>query len=149
MEKGNIKENNALFETEHSIEVQLPFLQYCLKDFKIVPLVVGYCHRDLISQILNILKANTASTLVIISSDLSHYHDYQQAQMMDNKTIDKILDFNSSITGEYACGCFAVNGFLDYALRQQWKIQLIKKANSGDILGSKKEVVGYASFILY
>ena len=134
---------------EHSLEVQLPFLQYCLNDFKIVPIVVGYCQPGTISSILSVLKVNDPSTLVVVSSDLSHYHPYQEAQVLDNTTINKILNYDNSLAGEDACGCFAVNGLLDYANSEKWKIKLIKKANSGDVLGGKKEVVGYASFVLY
>ena len=134
---------------EHSLEVQLPFLQYCLTDFKLVPIVVGYCQPRTISDILSVLKVNDPSTLVVVSSDLSHYHPYQEAQTLDNETINKILNYDNSLAGEDACGCFAVNGLLDYASIQKWKIKLTKKANSGDVLGGKQEVVGYASFILY
>ena len=134
---------------EHSLEVQLPFLQYCLNDFKIVPIVVGYCQPGTVSSILKVLKVDDSSTLIVVSSDLSHYHPYQEAQILDNKTINKILNYDNSVAGEDACGCFAVNGLLDYANSRKWKIKLIKKANSGDILGAKQEVVGYASFVLY
>ncbi|MFT6986822.1 MAG: AmmeMemoRadiSam system protein B [Psychromonas sp.] len=134
---------------EHSLEVQLPFLQCCLDNFKIVPIVVGQNSPHTIKEILNVLKVDDGSTLVVVSSDLSHYHPYQQAKILDNNTIDKILNYDHTLTGEDACGCFSVNGLLDYAHSQRWKIKLIQKTNSGDILGSKKEVVGYASFILY
>ncbi|MCW8995989.1 MAG: AmmeMemoRadiSam system protein B [Psychromonas sp.] len=137
-------------QLEHSLEVQLPFLQSCLNDFKIVPIVVGYCPPHIITRILTLLDVNNASTLVVVSSDLSHYHPYLQAQKLDNKSINKILNYDSTLTGEDACGCFSVNGLLDYAKREKWKIKLIKKANSGDIVSShKNEVVGYASFVLY
>jgi len=135
--------------SEHSLEVQLPFLQSCLIDFQIVPIVVGYCQAYRVSRILNTLKANNSSTLVVVSSDLSHYHPYQQARLLDEKTISQILNYDGTLQGDNACGCFAVNGLLDYAKSVQWKIRLINKANSGDILGDKREVVGYASFILY
>ncbi len=141
--------NNQAHALEHSLEVQLPFLQYCLADFKLLPIVVGYCQPDTISNILHTLKANDPSTLVVVSSDLSHYHTYQEAQRLDNHTINKILNYDNSLAGEDACGCFAVNGLLDYAKCQKWKIKLIKKANSGDTAGDKQRVVGYGSFILY
>ncbi len=141
--------NNQAHSLEHSLEVQLPFLQYCLADFKLLPIVVGYCQPRTISNILRELKVNEPSTLVVVSSDLSHYHPYREAQQLDNQSINKILNYDSSLAGENACGCFAVNGLLDYAKSQQWKIRLIKKANSGDTAGDKQKVVGYGSFILY
>ena len=141
--------NDSAHLLEHSLEVQFPFLQYCLNDFKLVPIVVGYCQPGTISNILRVLQVNVPSTLVVVSSDLSHYHPYQEAQILDNQTIDKILNFDNCLAGEDACGCFAVNGLLEYASLEKWKIKLVKKANSGDVLGGKREVVGYASFILY
>jgi AmmeMemoRadiSam system protein B len=134
---------------EHSLEVQLPFLQYCLNDFQIVPIVVGYCQPETVSDLLKVLKVDDPDTLVVVSSDLSHYHPYQEAQQLDNQTINKILDFDNRLAGDNACGCFAVNGLLDYAKNEHWKIKLVKKANSGDLFAGKNEVVGYASFILY
>lgn len=140
---------NAAHLLEHSLEVQLPFLQYCLHDFEILPMVVGICQPQLINDILTELQVNTSSTLVIISSDLSHYHPYREAQRLDNKTLHKILDYNTQLSDFDACGCYAVNGLLAYAKGQSWRIKLINNANSADTLGDKKKVVGYASFILY
>ena len=81
--------------------------------------------------------------------DLSHFHAYEQAQAIDNDTITRILAFKTDITPENACGCYALNGFLDYCKKELLKIKLVNHANSGDIFGDKKEVVGYASFIVY
>lgn len=134
---------------EHSLEVQLPFLQRSLQNFELVPIVVGQCSAQHISKILEILQVNEPGTLIVISSDLSHYHPYQEAQILDNRTIHKILNYEHNLKGEDACGCYAVNGLLSYAQKQHWPVKLLKKANSGDTFGSKKEVVGYASFILY
>ncbi|WP_028863601.1 AmmeMemoRadiSam system protein B [Psychromonas aquimarina] len=134
---------------EHSLEVQLPFLQTCLQDFTIVPIVVGQCQPQLVSELLSVLQADDPSTVVIVSTDLSHYHSYQQAQILDSQSIDKILNYEANLHGQDACGCYAVNGLLDYAAKQGWKIKLTAQANSGDTLGNKQQVVGYASFILY
>ncbi|PKH02499.1 AmmeMemoRadiSam system protein B [Psychromonas sp. MB-3u-54] len=134
---------------EHSLEVQLPFLQRALHDFELVPIVVGQCSEQDVSRILAILQVDEPGTLVVVSSDLSHYHSYQEAQLLDDRTIQHILNYEYNLKGEDACGCYAINGLLSYAKKQHWAIKLLKKANSGDTLGSKKEVVGYASFILY
>lgn len=146
---GLVKINDQAHLLEHALEVQLPFLQYCLDDFKIVPIVVGQCQPDTISAILDALQVNDAESLVIVSSDLSHYHAYQQAQVLDEITINKIINYNATLVGDDACGCYCVNGLLAYANSQKWQIKLLKKANSGDVLEAKEEVVGYASFILY
>ncbi|MFT6925797.1 MAG: AmmeMemoRadiSam system protein B [Psychromonas sp.] len=134
---------------EHSLEVQLPFLQGSLQNFVLVPILVGQCSTQQVCKILETLEVNEPGTLVVVSSDLSHYHSYQQAQILDNRTIQHILNYDHHLEGEDACGCYAVNGLLSYAKKQHWPIKLLKKANSGDTFGSKKEVVGYASFILY
>lgn len=147
LKAGLVSDNNAAHLQEHSLEVQLPFLQHCLDDFQIVPIVVGFTPPHTIKEILDTLQANDSSTLVVVSSDLSHYHAYQQAQILDNNSIHKILNYENSLAPEDACGCYAVNGFLSYAQSQNWQRQLISQANSGDISGTKKEVVGYASFI--
>ncbi|MGB5446890.1 MAG: AmmeMemoRadiSam system protein B [Psychromonas sp.] len=134
---------------EHSLEVQLPFLQRCLQEFVLVPIVVGYCSAEHICKIFDELKVSQADTLVVVSSDLSHYHPYPQAQSLDDKTIEHILNYEYHLKGGNACGCYALNGLLRYAQNQNWAIKLLKKANSGDTFGSKNEVVGYASFILF
>ncbi|WP_019615162.1 AmmeMemoRadiSam system protein B [Psychromonas ossibalaenae] len=134
---------------EHSLEVQLPFLQSCLQDFTIVPIVVGQCPPSLVSDLLNTLEADQPSTLVVVSTDLSHYHSYRQAQLLDSQSIEKILSNDNNLHGQDACGCYAVNGLLDYAAKKGWKIKLTAQANSGDTLGDKQQVVGYASFVLY
>jgi len=134
---------------EHSLEVQLPFLQTCLHDFSLVPIVVGQCFSKSISEILNVLEVNEPSTLVVVSSDLSHFHSYKKAQLLDQITIAQILNYEYGLAGEDACGCYAVNGLLRYAKSQNWHVTLVEKANSGDICDRKSEVVGYASFVFY
>ena len=147
LEAGLVSSCDQAHLQEHSLEVQLPFLQYCLESFQIVPIVVGLCQPNNIKEILNLLQVNDSSTLVVVSSDLSHYHTYQQAQVLDNNSVRKILNYENNLHPEDACGCYAVNGFLSYAQSQNWQAQLISQANSGDISGTQKEVVGYASFI--
>ena len=146
---GLVKIDDRAHLLEHSLEVQLPFLQYCLKNFAVVPIVVGQCQPETVSAILNTLQVNDGKSLIIVSSDLSHYHSYQQAQILDDLSINKINNYVATITGDEACGCYAINGLLTYADAQKWQIKLLKKANSGDVLKAKEEVVGYASFILY
>ncbi|MCP5076757.1 MAG: AmmeMemoRadiSam system protein B [Psychromonas sp.] len=137
---------------EHSIEVQLPFIQMLFEDIPILPIVIGQCSSDKVCQLLNEL-ALTQQDLLIISSDLSHFHNYQQANMIDKDTCNKILNFATNITGEQACGAYAINGLLSYAKIQNWQIELISQINSGDKAnqraGDKQRVVGYGSFRLY
>lgn len=141
---------------EHCLEVQLPFLQVCLQDFVILPIVVGDCHPSTVSHILNALHPGPAD-LIVISTDLSHYHNYQQARLIDKQTISKILDLDSSLQPEQACGCYALNGLLHWCAEQQGQFQLVSCANSGDIVINdsdnnakiKQRVVGYASFTMH
>ncbi|WP_243977917.1 AmmeMemoRadiSam system protein B [Vibrio natriegens] len=141
---------------EHSLEVQLPFLQYCLNDFTLLPIVVG---RDLHGYVKRILEAvtQTPNTLIVVSSDLSHYHPYSEANEIDADTIQRVLSFGSNIHPERACGCNAINGLLDFAKEQHWEIKCINYTNSGDVMAHHENrapepsegVVGYASFILF
>lgn len=134
---------------EHALEVQLPFLQYRLtNDFQILPITVGEATPTQVGKVLTAL-ADLPDSLIVISTDLSHYHPYAQARALDRDTISRIIDFNPNIKPEDACGCYALNGLLHFAQALNWRIKLLKHANSGDINHNKNEVVGYASFILY
>ncbi len=133
---------------EHSVEVQLPFLQRVAGDFEILPLVAGDADPEEISEkILGILDDDS---MLIISSDLSHYHDYSTAVRLDRKAIGCIekIDY-SAFAGEEACGKIPVMAVLHIAKRLGWKCKLLNYANSGDVSGDRESVVGYASFAFY
>jgi AmmeMemoRadiSam system protein B len=135
---------------EHSLEVQLPFLHFCLPSFQLVPIVVGRCPPEIIANIVTVF-AQSPDTLVVVSSDLSHYHGYLDAQDIDHKTITKIEHLEPIIQADEACGCDAINGLLYFCNLHHWQVQLIQQANSGDSspYGDKNKVVGYASFIFH
>jgi AmmeMemoRadiSam system protein B len=145
---GLVSEFDEAHRWEHSLEVQLPFLQYCLKAFTLVPIVVGACDPDTIDAILS-LYVDAPDTLFVISSDLSHYHQAAEAQLIDAETIGNILALEPCLQPIDACGCNAINGFLLFCRENTWQLQLIKKGNSGDYCDHKEKVVGYASFALY
>lgn len=132
---------------EHAIEVQLPFLQYQLGDFSLIPLVVGDCPAETVSRALE--QIMTDDTLIVVSSDLSHYLSKEIAELQDDYTIRQILQFSETLTGDQACGCYALNGALHWAHQQQLDIELLAKCNSGDTSHDKERVVGYAAFALY
>jgi len=133
-------------ENEHSLEVQLPFLQQVLDDFSLIPIVAGTASTELVAQVIDTLW-DAKETLVVISSDLSHYHDYKTAQQLDNTTSKAILDLNySAIESKNACGFTAVNGLLLFAKKYHLKPSIIDVRNSGDTAGDKKSVVGYGSY---
>ncbi|SFC43185.1 AmmeMemoRadiSam system protein B [Pseudoalteromonas denitrificans] len=140
--------NDKVHLWEHSLEVQLPFLQHCLNDIEIIPILVGQCDTALVINILTFLFEQD-EFLIVVSSDLSHFHPNNEAIKLDQNTINKILKFDCDIQPNQACGCFALNGFLEFSKRQNWQIELANKANSSIVNSISNEVVGYASFILY
>ena len=127
---------------EHSLEVQLPFLQNVLQDFHIDPILTG----DLTPQ--EGAKLVDRDAFFIISSDLSHYYPYAQAIERDERTIKLIesLDVENFMIGGDACGKMGIAIIMQLARKKGWKIKLLKYANSGDTAGPKTEVVGYAAF---
>jgi AmmeMemoRadiSam system protein B len=134
----------AAHAQEHSLEVQLPFLQAVLDDFKLVPLVVGDATPAEVAQVLETLWGGP-ETLLVISSDLSHYLPYRVAQAIDQGTVQHILNLNGSLTHNQACGATPVNGLLLAASKHHLQAQFLGLCNSGDTAGDKDLVVGYAS----
>jgi AmmeMemoRadiSam system protein B len=132
---------------EHSLEVQLPFLQRTLGDFLLVPLVVGDATPEEISEILEILWTDP-ETLVVVSSDLSHYHNYDTARRLDSETSRNIesLDYRA-IKYDHACGRNPVNGLLLYAARHGLNATTLDLRNSGDTAGPRDQVVGYGTYV--
>ena len=134
---------------EHCLEVQIPFLQTILENFEIMPLVIGdISPKEISKKIINILDENT---LLIISSDLSHFHDYDTATHLDQNTIQAIqnLDYNKMEKDGDACGKTPILTIIDIAQKLKWKCKLLNYKNSGDVTHEKSQVVGYASFAFY
>jgi len=130
---------------EHSLEVQLPFLQRVLGQFALVPLVVGEATAQEVAQVLERLWGGP-ETLIVISSDLSHYLPYEEARRTDGITAKAILGFDTGISHEQACGATPIAGALIVARQHGLTPQLLDLRNSGDTAGGKGQVVGYASF---
>lgn len=136
-------------EREHCLEVQLPFCQREFSDFEILPLVVGDCPEEAVVTLLDKIWGGQ-ETLIIISSDLSHYLPYYQAVEMDNRTCLHIDTLEGdSLQHESACGYFPLRGFLAYARQRGLYARLLEKCNSGDTAGEKSRVVGYAAYHFY
>lgn len=135
-------------EQEHSLEVQLPFLQKVLEDFEVIPMVVGDTHFSEVRDVLERLWGGS-ETLIVVSTDLSHFLCYYDAKRVDAHTISKIHDFKSTIRSNEACGHFPLNGALALAKERNMTINKAKHCNSGDSTGSRDRVVGYASFALF
>ena len=130
---------------EHSLEVQLPFLQSVLDDFELLPLAVGEATSEEVAEVLEALWGG-AETLIVISSDLSHFLPYQTAQLVDSETVQNILSLQGPLNHEQACGGTPVNGLMLAAKQHHLQPHLLDLRNSGDTAGDKNRVVGYASF---
>jgi len=133
---------------EHSLEVQLPFLQAVLDDFELVPVVVGRCEPELVADVIDAVWGGP-ETLIVISSDLSHYLPYAAARETDANTCGRILSKATTLTGDEACGACAVNGLMSAQHCEQLAVEAIDLRNSGDTAGNKSRVVGYGAFILH
>jgi len=131
-------------EREHSLEVQLPFLQTQLGGFTLVPLVVGDADAEAVAQVLERLWGGD-DTLIVISSDLSHYLRYEQARAADQATVRRILALDAGLGAHEACGAAAINGALLAARRHRLAPRLLALCNSGDTAGDRDRVVGYGA----
>lgn len=140
--------SDAAHAQEHSLEVQLPFLQTVLGPFQLVPLAIGQASADEVAQVVERLWGGP-ETLIVISSDLSHFHGYQEARTIDGTTAKQILALEQLTSFEQACGALPINSLLAVARRRGMHIERVAQCNSGDTAGDKSRVVGYASFALY
>jgi hypothetical protein len=131
---------------EHALEVQLPFLQMTLHDFTLLPLAVGDASAEDVAEVLLRLWGGD-ETLIVISSDLSHYLPYEVSRLVDQKTVQDILKLRPGITHDEACGATPINGLLLAARQHHLTPHLLDLRNSGDTAGPRDGVVGYAAFI--
>lgn len=129
---------------EHAIEVQLPFLQCVLDHFAILPIAVGQTDARSVAAVIEALWGGP-ETLILVSSDLSHYHPYRQAQLRDKATLAQIQQLDPRIEPEQACGAGPINGLLLAALRHHLRPHVLDLRNSGDTAGDRNRVVGYAA----
>ncbi|HVM47670.1 MAG TPA: AmmeMemoRadiSam system protein B [Candidatus Acidoferrum sp.] len=133
---------------EHSVEVQVPFLQRALKDFKLVPIVIGNADPE---QVARALAATLDDkTIIVASSDLSHYHPYSAAVELDHRCVKAICDEDiAGMKQQEACGKLPVLALLHLARLKGWKAQMLDYRNSGDATGDKDRVVGYTAVAFY
>jgi AmmeMemoRadiSam system protein B len=133
---------------EHCLEVQLPFLQETLGEFKLLPLVVGDTKTELLAALIQQFSEDT-ETLIVISTDLSHFHDYQTAREIDARTANAIeLLEQNRISTEDACGAYPLRGALLAASQNQWNVHRLGLCNSGDTAGDRGRVVGYGAWAM-
>lgn len=129
---------------EHSLEVHVPFLQAVLDKFTLVPLAVGEATASEVADVLDAVWGGP-ETLIVVSSDLSHYLDYESARAADAATIERILNLEGPIDPHWACGGRPVSGLIEAARRHGLKPTLLGACNSGDTAGDRRRVVGYAT----
>ena len=132
---------------EHSLEVHLPFLQRCLDQFTLVPLVVGDAGPGQVANVLNALWGGP-ETLIVISTDLSHFLAYDDAVAKDLATADCIEARQPALTGDQACGCRPLNGLLMVLRQRGLEIERVDYRNSGDTAGGRDRVVGYGAWVV-
>lgn len=135
----------AAHAQEHSLEVHLPFLQTVLGDFKLLPLAVGAASAEEVAEVLERVWGGD-ETLIVVSSDLSHYLPYETAKRVDGISAQDILQLSHDLSHEQACGATPINGLLRVARRRHLAPHLLDLRNSGDTAGPHDGVVGYAAF---
>ncbi len=131
-------------EQEHSLEVHVPFLQRALGDFTLAPYAVGQAEPEDVADALEALWGGP-ETVIVVSSDLSHFHAYDAAQRIDTETVGAILAARGPLDHEQACGATPINGLMLAAQRHGLAPVLLGMCNSGDTAGDPRRVVGYAS----
>ncbi len=141
--------SSAAHELEHCLEVQLPFLTHVLAtSFTIVPLVVGEAFTEHACEVLRSVWGGP-ETLIVVSSDLSHFHSYEEAHSLDSETSRAIEDLAPErIRPEQACGRTVIQGLLDEARTRGMKASILDVRSSGDTAGSRQEVVGYGAYMI-
>jgi AmmeMemoRadiSam system protein A len=133
---------------EHSVEVQVPFLQKVLKNFQMLPVVIGEADPAQVAKAL--ATRIDDKTIVVASSDLSHYHTYQTAKELDGRCVKAICDLDiDAMAAQEACGKTPILVLLHLARQKGWKAQLLDSRNSGDVTGEKDRVVGYSAVAFY
>ena len=143
-----VKVDGRAHAREHCLEVHLPFLQEVLRDFAIVPLVIGAARTSEVAEVIELLWGGT-ETRIVVSSDLSHYHDYETARRLDGETCAAIEGLRpDDVHSGGACGAEGIRGLLSVARRRGLRVRTVDLRNSGDTAGSRSSVVGYGAWAI-
>jgi AmmeMemoRadiSam system protein B/AmmeMemoRadiSam system protein A len=143
-----VGELDAAYQREHALEVHVPFLQHVLGEFRLVPIVAGDAPPDAVAAVFDALWGGP-ETLIVISTDLSHYLDYATCRRADQATAEAIERLDPEITPVQACGAVPTRGLLVAARRRGMTIERLDLRNSGDTAGPRDRVVGYGAWALY
>lgn len=130
---------------EHSLEVHVPFLQRVIGEFSLLPIVVGQATAGEVADVLEVVWGG-GETRIVISTDLSHYHAYDEALGLDRQTAADFVARAARIDPQQACGAYPVQGILESARRHDLAVELLDLRNSGDTAGPRDRVVGYGAF---
>jgi AmmeMemoRadiSam system protein B len=133
---------------EHSLEVEIPFLQHVLGEFSLLPLAVGDASPDAVAEVLDRVWGGP-ETLIVVSSDLSHHLTYEDARRRDAETARRIVALDPVIGHNQACGATPVNGLLLAARKRGARVRQLDFCNSGDTAGDRRRVVGYGAFAFF
>ena len=148
LRNNTVTELDVAHSMEHSLEVHLPFLQTVLSDFKLIPIVVGEASPAQVDQLLTEVWGGD-ETFIVISTDLSHYLDYNSAVTTDHATCKKVEDLDyQHIGSSQACGYVGLRGLLVRAKQLGLHLTTVDYRNSGDTAGGRDQVVGYAAYVL-
>ena len=147
LELPGMQASDEAHAQEHSLEVHLPFLQTVLNDFSLIPIVVGVCPAQQVEAVLEALWGGD-ETLIVVSSDLSHFHEYAEAREIDEHTTARIEACETTLHGEDACGAYAINGLMLAAKVRGLQVRTLDVRNSGDTAGDRHRVVGYGAYAL-
>jgi AmmeMemoRadiSam system protein B/AmmeMemoRadiSam system protein A len=139
---------NPAFDNEHCLEVHLPFLQHLFHDFSLVPLIVGDAPPEAVEAVLERLWGGP-ETLIVVSSDLSHYENYERARQLDGATA-KLIETHrhEKLASHFACGQRAIAGLLRRAAALDLRVTTLDLRNSGDTAGDRDRVVGYGAYAI-
>lgn len=141
-----VHEMEVAHAEEHSLEVQLPFLQVALGSCTVLPVVVGQAEPGEVAAVIDACLAACPGTLVVVSSDLSHYLPYDRAVAKDRETATRVVEADSAIRSDCACGSHPLAGLLATVRKESWTMELLDLRNSGDTAGDRERVVGYGAF---
>ena len=147
IELPGVQVSDEAHAMEHSLEVHLPFLQVQLEEFQLVPIAVGTCTARHVDAVLETLWGGE-ETAIVVSSDLSHFHAYSEAQAIDLQTTARLEQRDTTLRGEEACGAYALNGLMLTAQSKGLDVCTLDVRNSGDTSGDKFRVVGYGAYAL-
>jgi MEMO1 family protein len=149
LELGAVTRDSRAHTLEHSLEVHVPFLQTILPRFTLLPLVVGDVEPEQVADLLERVWGGD-ETLIVISSDLSHYHEYDEARRLDAATAAWIESSRDpGLDPQRACGARCIDGLIAFGRRRPLSIRRLDLRNSGDTAGSRAQVVGYGAFAIY